>query len=97
MPPKFDPAGASVVYIRSIGGEVCAVSTLAPKIGPLGLSGSIMLGVEGDPEDAKAPKFDDSIPQEQLSPELRLATFALKAPDKGDESSATPRRVAKLV
>lgn len=38
MPPKFDPAGASVVYIRSIGGEVCAVSTLAPKIGPLGLS-----------------------------------------------------------
>ena len=38
MPPKFDPNSISVIYIRTIGGEVAAVSSLAPKIGPLGLS-----------------------------------------------------------
>jgi large subunit ribosomal protein L12e len=38
MPPKFDPNSISVLYIRTIGGEVAAVSSLAPKIGPLGLS-----------------------------------------------------------
>lgn len=38
MPPKFDPNSISVIYIRTVGGEVGAVSALAPKIGPLGLS-----------------------------------------------------------
>ncbi|KAL4824274.1 hypothetical protein H8958_017814 [Nasalis larvatus] len=38
MPPKFDPNEIKVVYLRCTGGEVGATSTLAPKIGPLGLS-----------------------------------------------------------
>lgn len=38
MPPKFDPTAIMVVYVRAVGGEVPATSTLAPKIGPLGLS-----------------------------------------------------------
>ncbi|RWS23266.1 60S ribosomal protein L12-like protein [Leptotrombidium deliense] len=38
MPPKFDPAEVKVVYLRVVGGEVGATSSLAPKIGPLGLS-----------------------------------------------------------
>jgi large subunit ribosomal protein L12e len=38
MPPKFDPNSLTVLYIRTIGGEIGAVSSLAPKIGPLGLS-----------------------------------------------------------
>ncbi|XP_067935620.1 large ribosomal subunit protein uL11-like [Watersipora subatra] len=38
MPPKFDPNAISIVYLRAVGGEVGATSTLAPKIGPLGLS-----------------------------------------------------------
>mgnify|MGYP003572533747 FL=1 len=38
MPPKFDPTAISVVYLRAVGGEVGATSSLAPKIGPLGLS-----------------------------------------------------------
>lgn len=38
MPPKFDPNAISIVYLRAVGGEVGATSSLAPKIGPLGLS-----------------------------------------------------------
>mmetsp|Transcript_11116 Transcript_11116/g.34077 ORF Transcript_11116/g.34077 Transcript_11116/m.34077 type:complete len:173 (+) Transcript_11116:135-653(+) len=38
MPPKFDPTAVTVVYVRTVGGEAGAVSSLAPKIGPLGLS-----------------------------------------------------------
>lgn len=38
MPPKFDPSACSYVCLRAIGGEVGATSSLAPKIGPLGLS-----------------------------------------------------------
>ena len=38
MPPKIDPTAITIVYLRVVGGEVGATSSLAPKIGPLGLS-----------------------------------------------------------
>merc|ERR1711962_633821 len=38
MPPKFDPTEVKFVYLRAVGGEVGATSSLAPKVGPLGLS-----------------------------------------------------------
>ncbi|XP_060074051.1 large ribosomal subunit protein uL11-like [Ylistrum balloti] len=38
MPPKFDPTAIKIVYVKAVGGEVPATSSLAPKIGPLGLS-----------------------------------------------------------
>merc|ERR1711911_394143 len=38
MPPKFDPTAITYVYLRVTGGEVGATASLAPKIGPLGLS-----------------------------------------------------------
>ncbi|OWR55480.1 large ribosomal subunit protein uL11 [Danaus plexippus] len=38
MPPKFDPNEIKIVCLRCVGGEVGATSSLAPKIGPLGLS-----------------------------------------------------------
>mmetsp|Transcript_17986 Transcript_17986/g.21558 ORF Transcript_17986/g.21558 Transcript_17986/m.21558 type:complete len:167 (-) Transcript_17986:649-1149(-) len=38
MPPKFDPTAIIEVYVRATGGEVGAASSLAPKLGPLGLS-----------------------------------------------------------
>merc|ERR1711959_693683 len=38
MPPKLDPSTIIVLYLRVSGGEVGAASSLAPKIGPLGLS-----------------------------------------------------------
>jgi len=38
MGPKFDPSEVKVVCLRCVGGEVGATSSLAPKIGPLGLS-----------------------------------------------------------
>ena len=38
MPPKFDPTAITYVYLKVVGGEVGATSSLAPKIGPLGLS-----------------------------------------------------------
>jgi len=38
MPPKFDASEQVIVYIRVVGGESGAMSSLAPKLGPLGLS-----------------------------------------------------------
>lgn len=38
MAPKFDPNSILNVYVRAVGGEIGAASSLAPKIGPLGLS-----------------------------------------------------------
>eukprot|EP00669_Euglena_mutabilis_P007786 TRINITY_DN299_c0_g1_i1.p2 TRINITY_DN299_c0_g1~~TRINITY_DN299_c0_g1_i1.p2 ORF type:complete len:124 (-),score=14.87 TRINITY_DN299_c0_g1_i1:177-548(-) len=38
MAPKFDPNETKIVYVRATGGEMGATSTLAPKVGPLGLN-----------------------------------------------------------
>jgi large subunit ribosomal protein L12e len=38
MPPKFDPNEEKTIFLRVVGGEVGATSSLAPKLGPLGLS-----------------------------------------------------------
>ena len=38
MPPKFNPSEIRLVYLRCTSGEVGATSSLAPKVGPLGLS-----------------------------------------------------------
>ncbi|KAK4336710.1 hypothetical protein RND71_043554 [Anisodus tanguticus] len=38
MPPKVDPNEVKIVYLRAVGGEVVPTASLAPKIGPLGLS-----------------------------------------------------------
>eukprot|EP00697_Spironema_sp_BW2_P004734 gnl/Spiro4/16415_TR8819_c0_g1_i1.p1 gnl/Spiro4/16415_TR8819_c0_g1~~gnl/Spiro4/16415_TR8819_c0_g1_i1.p1 ORF type:complete len:166 (-),score=3.04 gnl/Spiro4/16415_TR8819_c0_g1_i1:71-568(-) len=38
MPPKIDPNTIVTINVRCIGGEAGAVSSLAPKVGPLGLS-----------------------------------------------------------
>jgi Ribosomal protein L11, N-terminal domain len=38
MPPKIDPNEIKIIYLRATGGEVGSSSSLAPKIGPLGLS-----------------------------------------------------------
>jgi len=38
MPPKFDPNETKFIYMRAWGGEAAGASSLAPKVGPLGLS-----------------------------------------------------------
>jgi len=38
MPPKFDPNEVKYIYMRAYGGEAAGASSLAPKVGPLGLS-----------------------------------------------------------
>merc|ERR1712156_1043765 len=38
MPPKFDPTAITYVTLRTTGGEVAPTASLAPKVGPLGLS-----------------------------------------------------------
>jgi len=38
MPPKLDPNAIVTINIRTIGGEAGAASSLAPKVGPLGLA-----------------------------------------------------------
>jgi len=34
----MDPTAITIIYLRAIGGEVGATASLAPKVGPLGLS-----------------------------------------------------------
>jgi len=38
MPPKLDPSAKVEIFVRCVGGEASGVSSLAPKVGPLGLS-----------------------------------------------------------
>jgi len=38
MPPKFDPNEVKYIFMRAYGGEAAGASSLAPKVGPLGLS-----------------------------------------------------------
>jgi len=38
MPPKFDPTEIKIIFLRCFGGEAACASSLAPKVGPLGLS-----------------------------------------------------------
>mmetsp|Transcript_108879 Transcript_108879/g.234550 ORF Transcript_108879/g.234550 Transcript_108879/m.234550 type:complete len:167 (+) Transcript_108879:33-533(+) len=38
MPPKNDVSQPKYIYLRTVGGEIGAASTLAPKVGPLGLN-----------------------------------------------------------
>lgn len=38
MAPKVDPNEIKIIYLRAQGGEVGSSASLAPKIGPLGLS-----------------------------------------------------------
>jgi len=38
MPPKFDPNAVVTIFVRVVGGEAGAAASLAPKVGPLGLS-----------------------------------------------------------
>merc|ERR1712054_562851 len=38
MPPTLDPNNIITLFLKVTGGEVGAASSLAPKIGPLGLS-----------------------------------------------------------
>ncbi|KAI3635048.1 hypothetical protein MIR68_004865 [Amoeboaphelidium protococcarum] len=38
MAPKVDPNEVKIIFLRVTGGEVAGGSTLAPKIGPLGLA-----------------------------------------------------------
>jgi hypothetical protein len=39
-PPKFDPTEIKIIYLRCFGGEAAGASSLAPKVGPLGLVSS---------------------------------------------------------
>jgi large subunit ribosomal protein L12e len=38
MPPKFDPNEVTIITLRCVGGEAAGASSLAPKVGPLGLA-----------------------------------------------------------
>ena len=38
MPPKIDPNEIRIVILKTVGGEVGSAASLAPKVGPLGLS-----------------------------------------------------------
>ncbi|XP_042636432.1 60S ribosomal protein L12-like [Orycteropus afer afer] len=42
MPPKFNPKEIKILHLRCTSGEVVALSSLSPKISPLGLSPKIV-------------------------------------------------------
>ncbi|KAJ0020981.1 hypothetical protein Pint_32166 [Pistacia integerrima] len=67
MPPKFDPSQVVDVFVRVTGGEVGAASSLAPKIGPLGLS---------------PKKIGEDIAKETAKDWKGLRVTALKEPER---------------
>nr|GEW25151.1 60S ribosomal protein L12 [Tanacetum cinerariifolium] len=75
MPPKFDPSQVVDVYVRVTGGEVGAASSLAPKIGPLGLSPK-KIGEDIAKETAKDWKGL------RVTVKLTLVIKALKEPER---------------
>jgi hypothetical protein len=59
MPPKLEASQVVEVFVRVTGGEVGAASSLAPKIGPLGLSpkkiGEDIAKAQGDRQGLEGP------------------------------------------
>ena len=42
MPPKMDPTEEKILMMRVVGGEMGSAASLAPKVGPLGLSPKVI-------------------------------------------------------
>lgn len=42
MPPKLDPTEEKCILMKVVGGEVGSAASLAPKVGPLGLSPKVI-------------------------------------------------------
>src|SRR3989338_6030946 len=82
MAPKVDPSQLVEINLRVIGGEPAAASSLAPKIGPLGLSPKKEKGAAGRKHNGNI-SFDDVI----------VVTRAMRA----KSLAATPKGTAKEV
>ncbi|WJX10317.1 60S ribosomal protein L12-3 [Trifolium repens] len=104
MPPKLDPSQVVEVYVRVTGGEVGAASSLAPKIGPLGLSPK-KIGEDIAKETAKdwkglrvTVKLTVQNRQAKVSvvpSAAALVIKALKEPERDRKKVMKPRSMAK--
>merc|ERR1712193_494054 len=70
MPPKFDPTAVMIVCLRTVGGEVAPTATLAPKVGPLGLSRKKVKNIKHDGNIT----WDDILSSARIMRERSMAT-----------------------
>jgi len=82
MPPKFDPLEIKIIYLRCFGGEAAGASSLAPKVGPLGLS---------------AKKVADDIAKETLNFKGLRVTVKLIVQNRQAKIEVVPSAAALIV
>lgn len=82
MPPKADPTEIKYIHIKVFGGEGGPASTLAPKLGPLGLN---------------AKKVGEDIIKESSKMKGIRQMICLKIQNRAAEISVTPTTSALLV
>jgi len=82
MPPKFDPSEIKIIYLRCFGGEAAGASSLAPKVGPLGLS---------------AKKIADDIAKETLNFKGLRVTVKLVVQNRQAKIEVVPSAASLLV
>jgi len=82
MPPKMDPNEIKIIYLRCFGGEAAGASSLAPKVGPLGLS---------------AKKVADDIAKATMSFKGLRCTVKLIVQNRAAQIEPVPSAAALLV
>ena len=80
--PKFDPTEIKVIYLRAFGGEAAGASSLAPKVGPLGLS---------------AKKVADDIAKATMSFKGLRVTVKLTVQNRNAQIEVVPSAAALIV
>jgi large subunit ribosomal protein L12e len=82
MPPKFDPTEIRKITVRCFGGEVANSASLAPKVGPLGLS---------------AKKIGDDIAKETLKFKGLRVTVILTVQNRVAQIDVTPSAATYII
>ena len=82
MPPKFDPTEIKILKLRAVGGEAAGASSLAPKVGPLGLS---------------AKKIGDDIAKETLGFKGLRVTVKLTVQNRVAQIEVVPSAATLLI
>jgi len=82
MPPKFDPTEIKILKLRAVGGEAAGASSLAPKVGPLGLS---------------AKKIGDDIAKETLQYKGLRVTVKLTVQNRVAQIEVVPAAATLLI
>lgn len=82
MPPPPPPTEVKIIYLRCFGGEAAGASSLAPKVGPLGLS---------------AKKIADDVAKETMSMKGLKITVKLIVQNRQAQIEIVPSAAALII